>query len=226
MLTGETFETHVDCVVADNCSTNKCLANLLDVPLVGCASHRLHLVTQKYMEPCRSDLQKFYGNFLISSLYFHKTHGGPRRSTCYSGSSRFCPCLSQGLNSIHSVSFERACVTVQEGERLNDEEQEVLRPLLCDDVSWTSDDAYEGSFADAILAARSERQRRVPPTSNICERLFSLVKGTYSTHRHRLTPMTVEALLFLELNRDYWGPATVANAVSVRQANTIENSSP
>ncbi|DAZ95087.1 TPA: hypothetical protein N0F65_002981 [Lagenidium giganteum] len=149
----------------------------------------------------------------------------------------FAGYLADNADIVHSVSFERACVTVQEGERLNDEEQEVLRPLLCDDVSWTSDDAYEGSFADAILAARSERQRRrnceryglvrsVPPTSNICERLFSLVKGTYSTHRHRLTPKTVEALFFLKLNRDHWGPATVADAISVRQTDTIEDSSP
>ncbi|RHY24224.1 hypothetical protein DYB25_009153 [Aphanomyces astaci] len=37
-------------VVGDNCSVNQAMARELDVPLVGCASHRLNLAVRKWME--------------------------------------------------------------------------------------------------------------------------------------------------------------------------------
>ena len=40
----------VQCLIGDNCSTNKLLANLMQVPLVGCASHRLNLAVKKIYE--------------------------------------------------------------------------------------------------------------------------------------------------------------------------------
>ena len=38
----------LDCIIADNCATNGALANLLNVPIVGCASHRLNKAAQEY----------------------------------------------------------------------------------------------------------------------------------------------------------------------------------
>jgi hypothetical protein len=36
-------------IVADNCPTNTCLADLLNVPFIGCASHRFNLACQQYL---------------------------------------------------------------------------------------------------------------------------------------------------------------------------------
>lgn len=38
-------------LVGDNCAVNKRLSNLMGVPLVGCASHRLKLVVREYLGP-------------------------------------------------------------------------------------------------------------------------------------------------------------------------------
>lgn len=40
----------VICLVGDNCNTNKALADLCDLPLVGCAAHRFNLAVQDYLE--------------------------------------------------------------------------------------------------------------------------------------------------------------------------------
>jgi hypothetical protein len=42
---------NVVCLVGDNCSTNRAMANRLKLPLVGCASHRFNLAVKLYMEP-------------------------------------------------------------------------------------------------------------------------------------------------------------------------------
>lgn len=38
------------CLIGDNCSTNKALADLLDKPLVGCRSHRLNLGVEAFVK--------------------------------------------------------------------------------------------------------------------------------------------------------------------------------
>ncbi|ETK82371.1 hypothetical protein F441_12480 [Phytophthora nicotianae CJ01A1] len=38
-------------LVGDNCAVNKRLANLMGVPLVGCANHRLNLAVREYLAP-------------------------------------------------------------------------------------------------------------------------------------------------------------------------------
>ncbi|KAE8996964.1 hypothetical protein PF011_g15695 [Phytophthora fragariae] len=47
-----------DCVylVGDNCSVNKRLATIMQVPLVGCASHRLNLAVRHHLEQYEEDL--------------------------------------------------------------------------------------------------------------------------------------------------------------------------
>ncbi|KAG6616659.1 uncharacterized protein IUM83_12976 [Phytophthora cinnamomi] len=45
-------------LVGDNCALNKRFANLLGVPLVGCASHRLNLAVRDYLEPHDSALEE------------------------------------------------------------------------------------------------------------------------------------------------------------------------
>lgn len=42
-------KSQVTFIVADNCATNQSIATKLDVPLVGCASHRLNLAVNKFL---------------------------------------------------------------------------------------------------------------------------------------------------------------------------------
>ena len=41
---------NVVCLVANNCATNKAIAGALGLRLVGCASHRLNLAVQLYLQ--------------------------------------------------------------------------------------------------------------------------------------------------------------------------------
>jgi len=44
----------------------------------------------------------------------------------------------------------------------------------------------------------------VPPTSNICERLFSQSKLIFTDQWRALKPATLEMLVFLRANRNLW----------------------
>jgi hypothetical protein len=44
----------------DNCNVNKCLANNLELPLVGCASHRLNLATKAFLSPHEQLLKRVH----------------------------------------------------------------------------------------------------------------------------------------------------------------------
>jgi hypothetical protein len=46
------------CIIGDNCSTNKSVADKLGVPVVGCASHRFNLAVNSYLEDFESLLEK------------------------------------------------------------------------------------------------------------------------------------------------------------------------
>jgi hypothetical protein len=45
-------------LVADNAAVNTCLADLLGIPMIGCASHRFNLACNKYLESSEVVLQK------------------------------------------------------------------------------------------------------------------------------------------------------------------------
>ncbi|POM62670.1 hypothetical protein PHPALM_28143 [Phytophthora palmivora] len=61
----------------------------------------------------------------------------------------------------------------------------------------------------ASVAPRYELLGSIPPTSNIAERFFSVVRTTYGQERHSLQPITVEMLLFLRQNEQYWSARTI-----------------
>ena len=42
-------EDNVMCLIGDNCSVNKSLANLLKVPLIGCGAHKFNLAVRKWI---------------------------------------------------------------------------------------------------------------------------------------------------------------------------------
>ncbi|KAJ0391995.1 hypothetical protein P43SY_010487 [Pythium insidiosum] len=56
----------------DNCSTNQCLATKMDVPLIGCASHRFNLAVSRFLEDY-SDLISQVQNLMISLRHVNNT---------------------------------------------------------------------------------------------------------------------------------------------------------
>ena len=53
-------------LVADNAAVNTRLADLLGIPMIGCASHRFNLACKKYLESSENVLQKIQS--LMTSL--------------------------------------------------------------------------------------------------------------------------------------------------------------
>ncbi len=54
------------------------------------------------------------------------------------------------------------------------------------------------------------------PTSNMCERIFSIAGHAISDRRERILPANFEMYIFLHFNRDFWGLEDVNN-VSTQQ---------
>jgi hypothetical protein len=50
--------SNVVCIIGDNCSTNKSVANILGVPLVGCSSHRFNLAVNFFLKDFENILNK------------------------------------------------------------------------------------------------------------------------------------------------------------------------
>ena len=51
--------------------------------------------------------------------------------------------------------------------------------------------------------------KHVPPTSNICERIFSREKLTYSALRKNMLPVQLEEVLYLVLNKHLWNERVI-----------------
>ena len=72
----------VDILVAisgDNAEINKCLANPLNVPLIGCSSHKLNLAVSKYLDRKNEILWKIHG--IMTKLRTPKLAGELRQFT-------------------------------------------------------------------------------------------------------------------------------------------------
>jgi hypothetical protein len=66
-------------LVADNAAVNTCLADLLEIPMIGCASHRFNLACKSYLEKYEATLSKI--NSLMVSLRNVKQAGKLRTRT-------------------------------------------------------------------------------------------------------------------------------------------------
>jgi len=66
-------------LVADNAAVNTCLADLLEIPMIGCASHRFNLACKSYLEKYERSLSKI--NSLMVSLRNVKQAGKLRTKT-------------------------------------------------------------------------------------------------------------------------------------------------
>ncbi|POM74111.1 Hypothetical protein PHPALM_8970 [Phytophthora palmivora] len=88
-----------------------------------------------------------------------------------------------------------------------------LEPLL-------KDEEVSVSFVERLQKRRRLEERQptyellasIPPTSNVVERFFSVARTTFGQQRRSLQPYTLEMLLFLRQNADYWDARTVESA--------------
>ncbi|KAG6960134.1 hypothetical protein JG688_00009743, partial [Phytophthora aleatoria] len=131
--------------------------------------------------------------------------------------------LSLYADIVHSPTFEAAVVKLPAGDSalltaVEAEELEPFKVVAESSISTetVSSTAKEG-FADRILKRRKVAAEpstykllsAIPPTPNVVERLFSVARGVLRHERRRMSPMTLEMILFLKVNASYWDVATV-----------------
>ncbi|OWZ20358.1 hypothetical protein PHMEG_0005230 [Phytophthora megakarya] len=259
-------------IVGDNCAVIKRLANIMGVPLVGCASHLLQLAVRDYLTPNEAALEEVQtlmrklrtlkqtaklraktplmfvlqlADLLPSRVTHRKLEGVMSELRCVESVSKML--RSEGLTLldardlfddllearpsmanylapntaiVHSPEFETAVVKVLAGkqELLGADELAALEPLL----QRVSGVVIGGrGFAEHILKCRRisselptyQLLRCIPPTSNAVERLFSVARAVLNLERYRVSPMTLEMILFLKINTGYWNVATVDSCV-------------
>ena len=76
---GKTIAEKVIALIADNCETNKALADLCEVPLIGCSSHRLALAVKELLKPHETLLNKI--NMIMGKLNSPKMSAELRKLT-------------------------------------------------------------------------------------------------------------------------------------------------
>ncbi|ETI34368.1 hypothetical protein F443_19114 [Phytophthora nicotianae P1569] len=127
---------------------------------------------------------------------------------------------------VHRPDFESGCVRVLkgQGQRLTRSEKsalEAFRVIPAAQAARVGDDAETGgSFVERFQKRRRLEQHqpayellgRIPPTSNLAERFFSVARNTFGLQRHSLQPYTLEMLLFLRQNEIFWDARTVENS--------------
>ncbi|ETI49091.1 hypothetical protein PPTG_17997 [Phytophthora nicotianae INRA-310] len=102
----------------------------------------------------------------------------------------------------------------------------MLEPLAAEAaplVSSSETTSLDEGFA-AVTLERARRLRQatsrfndqvavIASTSNVVERFFSQAKAVVGMHRQAMTPLHLESILFLKVNRSYWSAATVRKVV-------------
>ncbi|EQC28160.1 hypothetical protein SDRG_11436 [Saprolegnia diclina VS20] len=301
---------NVGFIVGDNCATNKAVADHLHIPLVGCASHRLNLAVQAYLQQHEHLIQTIH--VLMVRLKTNKnrgylrqhTHLAPKVQNATRWTSTFTmlerfmaikdhlpflrdvvdlipspgavvkveqliiacnefhgytlalqkddinllevrqlfdelikryPVMARELAAnaaiVKSPVFEAAVVKVlgKKESLMTDEECDALEmfklPVSCSapqPVDTTPVDPRMLAFH--VLSNKRKRSEEsagssysnlqyIIPTSNVVERLFSKAKLVYSDRRQRMLPITLEAIMFLATNRNFWDEAMVEDVL-------------
>lgn len=92
---------------------------------------------------------------------------------------------------------------------VSSEEDDILKDISKDNVKKKE---HQGDYmnADFILGSVAE-----------VERLWSLAKCALPCHRKSCTPMLTESLLFLKVNKNYWGQSLVCEAMKKRISDKV-----
>ncbi|KAG3233503.1 hypothetical protein PI124_g21427 [Phytophthora idaei] len=121
----------------------------------------------------------------------------------------FASYLASNAEIVDSPAFDSGAVKVfdKKAEMLTREERAALLPFKRSREASAAQPARveKEGLADRILKRRKVVVQQVyvllaaiPPASNMVERLFSSARSVLRHERHRLTPMTLEMLLFLK----------------------------
>ncbi|KAL4165732.1 hypothetical protein KRP22_014442 [Phytophthora ramorum] len=122
--------------------------------------------------------------------------------------SHYATYLGPRANIVHSPDFESGCVRVLEGKasRLTRGEKSAVRSFLCEDASdQDAAQATESGDEDSFVEQLQKRRRLASVAP-------SVARTTYGQERHSLQPITLEMLLFLRQNEEYWSARTVDEA--------------
>ena len=130
-------------------------------------------------------------------------------------------CLSENADIGHCKDFQNGVVKIIDGgaSDLTDREKQALKSF---EISEVLDPKEDIIFAECVLRAKKmkmvsngyERLDWLQGTSNQCERLFSRAKLTLGHLRQGLSPIHLEALLFLFLIRLHWVAQLVSRVVN------------
>ena len=133
--------------------------------------------------------------------------------------------LKRSSDLVNNPAFENGVIKIQSGEEssLTRHEKEAvsiyLLPNAGADVGDDDEADDSAGYAERILdeAHRDKRRKvgisklskyrstaHVLPTSNLCERLFSLAKLILTDLRQNMNPSTLNDILFLKSNRHLW----------------------
>ncbi|KAE8883991.1 hypothetical protein PF002_g14491 [Phytophthora fragariae] len=137
--------------------------------------------------------------------------------------------LAPDASIVKSPDFEDACTKVLLGKDAepSQDQHELLKPFAAHVETQTSvsngDVDDRAGFAERVLHARKKQRVSaqvygwvifIPPTSNAVELLFSKARHVLSLHRHGILPARLEMLLFMMVNRRFWGAATRSKVVN------------
>ncbi|GMF51762.1 unnamed protein product [Phytophthora fragariaefolia] len=135
--------------------------------------------------------------------------------------------IAPGADFVHSPDFEAGLVRVLKGQakRLTRMEKVALERFLASPPAVDEENEEKDEEASISFVERLQKRRRleeyqpsydllasIPPTSNMVERFFSIARTTFGQQRRFLQPYTLEMLLFLRQNDDYWDAHTVESA--------------
>lgn len=119
--------------------------------------------------------------------------------------------LASNAKIVHSPMFECAVVNYLKGSELSIEHIKVLSDFKTDCIDVDSGDVPEHTnLASQILARKKIKKTdtynvaMIPPTSNHVERFFSKAPHILSDTRKCMLPRTLELILFLKVNSDFW----------------------
>ncbi|KAG6942091.1 hypothetical protein JG688_00018320 [Phytophthora aleatoria] len=229
-------------IVGDNCSVNRRMATLMEVPQVGCASHRLNLAVQDHMASHKGDLAAIQALMIKLRTLTQSANFGDEVEFDLSMIKRYVELsefidvedddimellpapavnkrlriLYQELRDIQSVS---KALQGRKVDRLTRSEKAALQPFAAatpDNARENTTDGQE-SFVESLRNRRHlgeesveyEQRKGIPPMSNVVERFLSVARVTFGHQRHGLLPRTLEAILFLRENCEYWNASTV-----------------
>lgn len=133
--------------------------------------------------------------------------------------------LEANAKIVHSPAFESGIVKVldEELDQLSEKERNSISCFTEVTNNSNNNLAMDDNLSLVQRALKNKKRKviyneysslnYVPPTSNIVERLFSNARLILTDYRKSMSPYTLECVMFLKFNRNYWDLDLVAKIV-------------